>query len=127
MRGPFSLRALAFLVVLGSACVVRTPPPPEPAPVAPEPEPTPRTVELEDGSYIQIAPGLEPGFTHCCGDSQYMMEIDCSERLMRCYQKGSAGWKQTYGKHCKSALGQGCYLHACNDVCDAYTAIGGPR
>ncbi len=63
--------------------------------------------------------GLESGFTHCCGDVDYAMQVDCSDRLMRCYENDSAaGWQQTYGRNCKEALGQGCYEQGCLAVCE---------
>ncbi len=65
-----------------------------------------------------VEPGLEVGFTHCCGDVEYVMQVDCSDRLMRCYANESDGWQQTYGRSCKEALGQGCYERGCVSVCD---------
>jgi hypothetical protein len=64
-----------------------------------------------------IEPGFEPGFTHCCGDFDHVMQVDCNERLLRCYANESSGWHQTYGRNCKSALGASCYERGCLDVC----------
>lgn len=66
----------------------------------------------------QPEPGLEQGFIHCCGDVDYAMQVDCSDRLMRCYENDLSGWQQTYGRSCKEALGQGCYEQGCLSVCD---------
>lgn len=122
---------LALLLVLLSTCVVQTTPaPPQPQPqviTAPQPDPTPRVIKLEDGSYLEIRPGMQPGFTHCCGDSAYMMQIDCSDRLMRCYESKRGHWKQTYGKYCKHALAEECYLQTCNLVCEAISSVADPR
>jgi len=63
-------------------------------------------------------PGFEVGFTHCCGDYDFAMQVDCSERLLRCYSSEGGHWAQTYGRNCKSALGSGCYERGCNSVCD---------
>ena len=93
----------------------------EPTPAQPQP----RTIILEDGTYVEIKAGNEPGFSHCCGDSEYMMEVDCSEMLMRCYERKRGRWKQTYGKHCKKTLGQECYLHTCHNVCEAISTLDG--
>ena len=65
----------------------------------------------------RIESGLEPGFTHCCGDVDYVMQVDCSDRLMRCYSNEDHDWHQTYGRNCKEALGQGCYEQGCLSVC----------
>jgi hypothetical protein len=65
-----------------------------------------------------IKPGFELGFTHCCGDYDYVMQVDCGEQLLRCYANESSGWKQTYGRNCKNALGAGCYERGCLDVCE---------
>lgn len=86
-----------------------------------------RIVKLEDGSYVEIGPGLESGFAHCCGDDKFRIEIECSDGLIRCYQKKGKRWKQTYGRHCKSALDSQCYQQTCPRVCDAYWEIGPER
>lgn len=49
-----------------------------------------------------------------------MMEVDCSERLMRCYSNTGSDWEQTFGRHCQQALGNGCYLRGCIDVCESH-------
>lgn len=95
--------------------------------MAPTPPPQTRTVKLEDGSYVNVGPGIESGFAHCCGNDQYRMEIECSEGLLRCYQWTGGRWKQTYGKHCKSALDQQCYEQTCARVCEAYWDLGATR
>lgn len=74
---------------------------------------------------MEVRRGTDPGFTHCCGNSNYMMEMDCNERLMRCYAHKGSKWRQTYGKHCKRALDQVCYLATCNVVCEAIASVGG--
>ena len=64
-------------------------------------------------------PGFEEGFTHCCGDVEFAMQVDCSDRLLRCYTSEQGNWKQTYGRNCKSALGPGCYERGCISVCES--------
>jgi hypothetical protein len=61
----------------------------------------------------------EPGFLFCCGGARFKLEIDCDQRLMRCYEKRGQGWAQTFGRHCKRALAPDCYLHTCDARCDA--------
>lgn len=118
-RGGIPFVAVFVMIVL-AGCVVQAttaPEPPSPsgrrAATAPPPAPT-----QEQVSYAARVPGLEPGFMHCCGDTEYMMEVDCSERLMRCYSNTGDHWKQTYGRHCKQNLGQACYLEACVVACE---------
>ncbi len=122
---------IALFLCGTSACVGSsaspTPPPPAPEAVEIKTSPTARVVKLEDGSYVEIGAGLESGFAHCCGDDQYKLEIECSDGLMRCYQKKRKRWKQTYGKHCKSSLDQQCYEKTCARVCEAYWELGPTR
>jgi len=120
--------AMALLLVGAVACVA-SPPPPSPPPKAPEPAlatppAAPRIVQLEDGSYVELSAGVEPGFAHCCGDEHYQIEIECSDGLLRCYEKSGKRWKQTYGKHCKASLDQQCYEQTCVRVCEAYWELG---
>lgn len=116
---------LALSLVSGAGCVASVPSQghavssgqeaASPAAAAPE------ASEDQDAFSSQsspVEPGFEPGFTHCCGDFNYVMQVDCSERLLRCYQNKSSGWHQTYGRNCKSALGSGCYERGCLSVCD---------
>lgn len=77
---------------------------------------TPKEAELDSAP----RPGFEEGFTHCCGDLEYVMQIDCSDRLLRCYANEEQGWHQTYGRNCKSALGSSCYERGCISVCDSF-------
>ena len=116
---PTSSRLGALFLLLLSACVVQ----PTPAQVQPQvatpQQPTPRIIRLEAGTYLEIRPGMEPGFTHCCGNSDYMIQMDCSDQLMRCYESNDGHWKQTYGKYCKHALRRECYLVTCSLVCEA--------
>jgi hypothetical protein len=61
---------------------------------------------------------VEAGFTHCCGNSVYRIEISCDGMVKRCYAKsGGGGWKQTYGRHCLRSLGEACYLEDCDAKC----------
>jgi hypothetical protein len=89
--------------------------------------PEARVIELEDGSYVEIRPGIESGFAHCCGDDKYRMEIECSDGLVRCYKRSGRRWKQTYGRFCKSFLDQQCYAQTCARVCEAYWELGPER
>lgn len=72
---------------------------------------------------MEIRSGLEAGFAHCCGADNFMMEIDCSEGLLRCYYNDTHHWKQTFGRYCKKALSEECYSQACTNVCDAYREV----
>jgi len=66
----------------------------------------------------EIAPTqAEPGFTYCCGDEAFKLQIVCEEGLMRCYEHREGRWHYTYGRHCKRNLGEACYLHGCDDKC----------
>jgi len=89
--------------------------------------PAPRVIQLEDGTYVEIREGLQPGFAHCCGDDEHSLEIKCSEGLMRCYESMDGEWKQTYGKYCKSSLDSQCYDATCPRVCEAYWELGPTR
>ena len=62
-------------------------------------------------------PSTEPGFTHCCGNPDYKLEIDCADNLIRCYENTDQGWKYTYGRLCKQNLDSACYLNGCDDSC----------
>lgn len=117
--------ALALLV-LGLACGGHASPPSPQAEVASDDSQlSSRTITLEDGVYLDIRPGIEDGFTHCCGNAEYVMEMDCSDRLLRCYKRSGDSWKQTFGKHCRNALGEECYLQQCNTICEAIESVGG--
>lgn len=89
------------------------PAPPPPQAAAPEPAAAEPPV-----AFVATA-AVEPGFVHCCGTLDIKMEVECGDRLKRCYVREDGEWKQTYGRHCKSALGSACYLHMCDDACDA--------
>lgn len=119
---------------IGSSPPAAAPPPlpalqsaPAPAPEQAVPAPTSRTVMLDDGSYVELRPGVEQGFAHCCGDENIRLEIECSDGLVRCYQQIGNRWEQTYGKHCKRSLDQQCYEQACARVCEAYWELGAAR
>ncbi len=130
MHSPRVYLTIALLLCGAAACrgaSASPTPPPVPEAVEATPLPAPRVVKLEDGTYVEIRPGLESGFAHCCGDEQYRMEIECSDGLLRCYQQTGKRWKQTYGNHCESALDQQCYEQACTSVCDAYRELGPTR
>ena len=60
---------------------------------------------------------VEVGFTPCCGSARYRIEIECGEMLKRCYEYQGGSWRQTYGRHCKEQLGEGCYLEDCDAKC----------
>lgn len=115
-RAPVA--AWVVLALLGpalAACPAQTAPPPPaappPAPV-PEPEPTPAPAPAP-----VLPAAVEAGFTHCCGNDEYRIEIDCGGMVKRCYQSKHGDWKQTYGRHCLKALGQDCYLAECDSRC----------
>lgn len=74
----------------------------------------------ENVSRIQepVTPGFEAGFTHCCGDFDHVMQVDCSDRLLRCYENQQGSWRQTYGRVCAKALEPSCYERGCIYVCD---------
>lgn len=127
MHHRHAFLSIALLLHAMTACVGSSASSSSRPPPVPEPAPVPRIIDLEDGSYVELAPGLEPGFAHCCGDEQYQLNIECSEGLIRCYERKGKRWKQTYGRHCKSALDQQCYERTCARVCDAYRAIGSTR
>ncbi len=125
-----SYLTIALLVCATGACVGATAPPSATSDVDPV-EPTSsrggRFVRLDEGSYVELRPGIEAGFAHCCGDDQLRLEIECSDGLVRCYRQAGDEWKQTYGKHCKRGLDQQCYEQTCARVCEAYWEIGPTR
>lgn len=121
-----SIAMFVVLATLAGCAGTATQPAPEPttaAPAAPAAAPEPVEAAEEPESSPQASfvatPAVDPGFTHCCGDLHYKMEVDCGDRLKRCYVREGGEWKQTYGRHCKSQLGSACYLHLCDDACDA--------
>lgn len=119
---------MALSFVSGIACTVVVP---AQAPQTAEQQPqAPASSAFEEGTSESqaaarrrrpIEPGFEPGFTHCCGDFDHVMQVDCGERLLRCYANQKNGWKQTYGRNCKSALASSCYERGCLDVCEEDT------
>ena len=118
--------AAAVLVWVAGCSAATAPPKPTPGtgdrPTSP---PGPRVIVLDDGTHVEIWPGVEPGFLHCCGDDQYILEIDCRQGVKRCYKPSRRGdWRHTYGRECKHALSQTCYLESCDVVCEAYWAYG---
>ena len=121
---------IALILSATGACSSSTSPsisPSLPEVVPTAPAPSPRVVRLEDGSYVELSPGVESGFAHCCGDDQYQLEIECSDGLLRCYEQTSNGWEQTYGKYCKATLDTQCYEKTCTRVCEAYWELGETR
>lgn len=91
-------------------------PAPEAAPAA-DPAPTPAPREPDpSASFVMTAP-VESGFKHCCGNLELKMEVQCGDRLKRCYVRQDGRWLQTFGRHCKQELGASCYLHTCDEVC----------
>jgi hypothetical protein len=109
--------AALFLLagVLLAGCPGSAAPPPgaqQPmaGPVAPEPavaaEPVAAPVQA-----------VESGFTHCCGNTSYRIEIQCGGMVKRCYSSDGGNWRQTYGRHCLSSLGEACYLQDCDAKC----------
>ena len=115
-RGASALAwvALALLGPALAACPAQTAPPPPAPPPAPEPEPEPPPPPAP----APVLPAaVEPGFTHCCGNDQFRIEIDCNQMVKRCYESKKGEWKQTYGRHCLKSLGQDCYLSECDSRC----------
>jgi hypothetical protein len=116
----------AVLVVAGLALGCATPRRDPPPPPGPAPEVGQVTVDVEplivtwrepDRALAARMGPSEPGFTFCCGERELKMEIDCSEMIKRCYERADSGWRATYGRHCKRALGEACYLELCDARC----------
>jgi hypothetical protein len=94
----------------------------EPRPLPPYPrEPKQRMharVEVDPMVTTQSNLATADGFTYCCGNNNFKMEIQCDDGIKRCFENTQAGWEQTYGRHCKRTLGETCYLTTCERVCD---------
>jgi hypothetical protein len=115
-RGPSAI-AWVVLALLGpvlAACPAQTAPTPQPPPPAPAPEPEPAPAPAPAAALPQA---VESGFTHCCGNDQFRIEIDCRGMMKRCYESRRGEWKQTYGRHCLKSLGEDCYLSECDSRC----------
>jgi hypothetical protein len=116
--------AIAAALLIAAACTAHittgsepaSRPPPPPTPAAPAPG---QAVAVAPQAHAQhFAEAAEPGFSHCCGNDEFQLDIECGERLARCYERdGDESWRQTYGRHCKEQLGTSCYLHGCADKC----------
>jgi hypothetical protein len=106
---------LAVLALALVGCPAQPTPPPEPPPPAPAPEPEPQQPAPAAAPVLPSA--VEAGFTHCCGNAEFRIEIQCSQMLKRCYESKQGGWKATYGRHCLKSLGQDCYLSECDSRC----------
>jgi hypothetical protein len=79
--------------------------------------PTPAT-EVTAVALMSFRHPVESGFAPCCGNDSFRLDIRCRDRLMRCYEQNDvSGWKQTYGRHCKRALTEACYLDGCSNSC----------
>jgi hypothetical protein len=115
-RGGAGWAAVALGAVAAlAACPAQQaggPPPADPVESAPVAE---QAVAM--ASPVAAPDPVEAGFTHCCGTAQYRMEIECGEMLKRCYENAGGQWKQTYGRFCKEALSEGCYLEECDAKC----------
>ncbi|HLU66170.1 MAG TPA: hypothetical protein VKZ63_07830 [Kofleriaceae bacterium] len=105
--------ALVIAVALVAACPGASPTPPGPAaPIAaPGAAPAPA---VEQPTEVQA---VEAGFTHCCGNASYRIEIECGNMVKRCYSSETGAWRQTYGRHCLASLGEACYLQDCDAKC----------
>ena len=90
---------------------------PAPPPSGPEPEPDWLSRPEPAVEQATAMSPVEVGFTHCCGSERYRIEIECGEMLKRCYENKGGTWRQTYGRHCKEQLGEGCYLEECDAKC----------
>jgi hypothetical protein len=115
-----------FLVVLfsaASACYLNTQPTDRrPSPSAVEPAPTPSDTSVArltpTGRQQSFPAATEPGFTYCCGNADFKLEIECGIRLKRCYtRRPGGGWEHTFGRYCKQELGDACYMSACEQRC----------
>jgi hypothetical protein len=106
-RGGLAIAALLLVACPGAKAPPPAPPEPAPAiePIA-EPAPSPALVQA-----------VEAGFTHCCGNSSFRIEIDCGQMVKRCYSNETGDWRQTYGRHCRRTLGESCYLEDCDAKC----------
>jgi hypothetical protein len=119
--GGGGVRAGALLLVaavVSLACPARQAVPPSGPPPGSEPEPgwASSSAPASAPASVAMSP-VEAGFTHCCGTERYRIEIECGEMLKRCYEKKGGTWKQTYGRHCKEHLSEGCYLQDCDAKC----------
>ena len=112
-------RAAAWLIAAGAVALLSACPGtrhPAAAPVTPaEPAPAPAS---EPASQPAAAPApIEAGFTYCCGNGSYRMEVMCGDMLKRCYQNVAGTWHQTYGHYCRERLGDDCFLQDCEARC----------
>lgn len=119
---------LALGLTIGCARPAAEPPPPAAPPPAPVEPSEPRVVEVTvdpmvttwrelDQAKLSAMGPSQPGFVFCCGDGNLKIEIACDDMIKRCYEKRGARWRATYGRHCKSALGEACYLEECEARC----------
>lgn len=105
-------RALLVGALLCLACPgAKAPPPAAPPPAAP-----PAAAPAAEPAPAAVSP-VEAGFTHCCGNGSYRIEIDCNQMMKRCYSNETGSWRQTYGRHCRASLGESCYLADCDAKC----------
>lgn len=113
-RAVLAAAALAALALFGCPAQQVGPPP-----VGPDAPGEPGGPEEPGGSTEPSGASspVEPGFTPCCGSARYRIEIECGEMLKRCYEFSGGRWRQTYGRHCKEQLGEGCYLENCDAKC----------
>lgn len=109
---------LILVAACGGTATDTTTPPPAPEPSA-EPEPIDTTPAMQSRLDAPQEDPVESGFNHCCGNSEFRLQIRCEDRLMRCYERNRRGrWNQTYGRHCKRELTDNCYLEGCSPSCD---------
>lgn len=108
-----ALFVLAMMLCAGCPAT-GAPPPGAQQPAAGEPTASPSMAADPGAAQVQA---VESGFTHCCGNASYRIEIQCGGMIKRCYSSEGGDWQQTYGRHCLSSLGEDCYLQDCDAKC----------
>lgn len=110
--GAAALFVLTAVLVAG--CPATTAPPP--GAQQPETAPVAEPAVAADPAAAPVQ-AVESGFIHCCGNASYRIEIQCGGMIKRCYSSEGGDWRQTYGRHCLSSLGEACYLEDCDAKC----------
>jgi hypothetical protein len=127
VRSPSAVAAL-LVALVGCGGRSAEPAPPEPAPAVAAVEPPAPVVAVAvdpllvswrdpDPARASAMGPSQPGFSFCCGDGRLKIEIACADMLKRCYERRGSRWRATYGRHCKRALGEDCYLQDCDARC----------
>lgn len=119
-KGRTSAHAALWLGVVGAAALLSACPGtrhPAAAPVTPA-EPAPAAAGPPAAEPAATPAPIEAGFTYCCGNGSYRMEVMCGDMLKRCYQNVAGTWHQTYGHYCRDQLGDDCFLQDCEARCE---------